>query len=191
MAAPKKRAAQRGALVLFLDETGLRLIPHVAKTWALKGRANTPTFRHHGHWTKISMISAISRSGKLFFQTQLDDYDGLAVIGFLRHLVRTTKRRLMIVWDNAKIHKNVAVQKFLAKNEQRIEAHFLPPYAFELMPVEGFNGRLKVHELKNAAYRDTKDLHRRVRSKARRIQRDRRLCRSFWGQTPLLKHLPN
>ncbi|MHB8633535.1 MAG: hypothetical protein ACYDBQ_06140 [Thermoplasmatota archaeon] len=74
----------------------------------------------------------------------------------------------------------------LAENTDKVEAHFLPPYAFELMPVEGFNGQLEVHELKNAAYRDTADLQACVHRKARRIQRNRSLCRSFWGQTPLL-----
>lgn len=173
-------------MILFLDETGLRLIPFIGKTWAKRGRENTPVFRHHGHWTKVSMIAAISRRGRLFFQTRLQDYDGPAVIGFLRHLLNTLRRRLIIIWDNCRIHKNAEVTAFLVDNADRIEAHFLPPYAFELMPVEGFNGQLKVHELKNAAYRDTADLHARVRRKARRIQRDRRLCRSFWGQTPLL-----
>lgn len=172
-------------MILFLDETGLRLIPFIGKTWALKGRENTPVFRHHGHWTKVSMIAAVSRRGKLFFQSQLADYDGPAVIKFLRHVMRTIGRRIMIVWDNCKIHKNRAVKEFLAENADCIEAHFLPPYAFELMPVEGFNSQLKVHELKNAAYANTADLQARVRRKARRIQRDRALCRSFWGQTPL------
>lgn len=186
VAPPKKRAAQLGALILFLDETGLRLIPIIAKTWAKKGNENTPIFQHHGHWTKVSVITAISRTGKLYFQTKLKDFDGERVIGFLRHLLRATKRRILVVWDNCKIHKNEEVQRFLKRNAHRIEAHYLPPYAFELMPVEGFNGQLKFHELRNTPYRDTADLKRRVRSKARRIQRNRRLCRSFWGQTPLL-----
>lgn len=172
-------------MILFLDETGLRLIPFIGKTWAKKGKENTPVFRHHGHWTKVSMIAAVSRRGRLFFQSQLADYDGPAVIAFLRHLMRTIQRRLLIIWDNCNIHKNAGVKTFLAANADKIEAHYLPPYAFELMPVEGFNGQLKVHELKNAAYRNTADLHARVRRKARRIQRDRELCSSFWGQTPL------
>lgn len=186
MAPPKKRATELGALILFLDETGLRLIPHVARTWALRGRENTPILRHRGHWAKISLIAAVSRSGKLYFQTRLRDFDGPSVVHFLRHLLRATKRRLMIVWDNGSVHKNTVVKRFLVKNKTRIEAHFLPPYAFEMMPVEGFNGQLKVHELKNHCAKDRNELHANVRRKARRIQRDRRLCQSFWGQTPLL-----
>ncbi|MFA5861758.1 MAG: hypothetical protein WDA16_08690 [Candidatus Thermoplasmatota archaeon] len=54
------------------------------------------------------------------------------------------------------------------------------------MPVEGFNSQLKLHGLKNRCAKDTKELHATVRRKARHIQRNRRLCRSFWGQTPLL-----
>lgn len=178
--------AELGALILFLDETGLRLIPHVGRTWAKKGRAFTPVLMHRGHWTKINVIAAISRSGKLYFQTQLKDFTGPTVVGFLRHLLRATRRRLIIVWDNGRVHRNNVVKRFLGKNATRIEAHFLPPYAFELMPVEGFNGQLKVHEMKNHTAKDTRELHQMVRRKARRIQRNRRKCRRFWGQTPLL-----
>jgi len=187
VAPPKKRAAQLGALILFIDETGLRLIPFIAKTWAPRGRDNTPIIRHCGHWTKVSMISAVSQRGKLYFQTQLTDFDGPSCVHFLRHLLRATRRRLIVIWDNAKIHKNRAVKKFLGENATRIEAHYLPPYAFELMPVEGFNGYIKTHELKNVVAKDTPELHANVRRKARKIQRNRALVRSFWGQTPLLK----
>ena len=185
VAGPEKRAAQLGAVILFLDETGLRLIPHVAKTWAPKGKENTPVFRHHGHWTKINLAAAITTDGRLFFQTRIKDYDGPGIVEFLKQLLRAIKQRIMIVWDNAGIHKASPVKRFLAENEDRIEAHHIPPYAYELMPVEGFNAQLKVHSLKNAAYRDTQDLHDRVRRKARSIQRRRSLCQSFWGQTPL------
>lgn len=185
VATPKKRAAQLGAVILFLDETGLRLIPHISRTWAKKGRHNTPTFRHHGHWTKVNLIAALAPDGRLYFQTRLKDYNAHGVIDFLKHLLRTLQQRLMIIWDNATIHRSRDIKQFLQDNADRIEAHPLPPYAFELMPVEGFNAQLKVHELKNATYRDTQDLHARVRRKARSIQRRRKLCLSFWGQTPL------
>lgn len=186
MAQTKKRAARLGALILFLDETGLRLIPFIAKTWALKGKENTPILKHHGHWTKVSVIAAVSRSGKLYFQTQLKDFDGEDVVRFLRHVLRVAKRRLIIVWDRASIHvRNAAMKDFLDKNKSRIEAHPLPAYAPELNPVEPFNGQLKVHELKNAMPKDTKDLHAKVRKKARKIQRNRGLVKSFWGRTPL------
>lgn len=141
---------------------------------------------HRGHWTKINVIAAISRVGKLYFQTQLKDFKGPTVVKFLRHLLRATRRWLIVVWDNGRVHRNAAVDKFLKENATRIEVHFLPPYAFDLMPVEGFNGQLKVHEMKNHTAKDTRELHRMVRRKARRIQRNRRKCRSFWRQTPLV-----
>lgn len=187
VAQTKKRAARLGALILFLDETGVRLIPYIARTWALKGKENTPIFKHHGHWSKVSVIAAVSRSGKLYFQTQLKDFEKEAVVGFLKHLLRATKRRLIIVWDRASIHKNGVVNEFLEKNKSRIEAHFLPGYAPELNPVEPVNGQLKVHELKNIVPADTKDLHRRVRGKARKIQRNPSLVRRLWHRTPLVE----
>lgn len=47
------------------------------------------------------------------------------------------------------------------------------------MPVEGFNSQLKFHGMKNRCPKDTKELHATVRHKARRIQQDCKLCRSF------------
>jgi transposase len=90
------------------------------------------------------------------------------------------------VWDNGPVHRNNLVKKFLAKHATRIEAHFLPAYGFDLMPIEGFNAQLKVREMKNHTAKDTSELHAMVRRKARRIQRNRHKCRKFWGQTPLL-----
>jgi len=145
-----------------LDETGLCLIPHVAKTWAPKGKENTPVFRHQGYWTKVNVAAAIPTEGRLFFQTRLKDYDGPAIVDFLKQILRALTSRVMLVWDNAPIPKAVSVKQFLRDNEDRIEPHFLPAYTFECMPVEDFNAQLKVHSLKNATYRNTADLHGRV-----------------------------
>ena len=62
MAADKKKAARLGAHIVFADESGFLLIPHVAKTWAPVGQ--TPIHRHVYRRDKISVISGISVSPK-------------------------------------------------------------------------------------------------------------------------------
>jgi hypothetical protein len=62
VAADKKKAARLGAHIVFADESGFLLIPHVAKTWAPVGQ--TPIHRHVYRRDKISVISGISVSPK-------------------------------------------------------------------------------------------------------------------------------
>jgi hypothetical protein len=62
VAANKKKAARLGAHIVFADESGFLLLPHVAKTWAPVGQ--TPIHRHVYRRDKISVISGISVSPK-------------------------------------------------------------------------------------------------------------------------------
>lgn len=170
-------------MILFLDETGLSVIPLVGKTWALRGQ--TPVLRHNGHWDKVSAIAAVTPTGRLYFQMRLGSYDSEGVIDFLKELLREIRRRILLIWDNGKIHRSTEVKAFLRENRRRIEAHRLPAYAPELNPVEPFNSQLKFHQLRNYCPDTTKQLLGMVRRKVRRIQRDPKLVRSFFDQTPL------
>ena len=60
MAPRKKKAARMGAHIVFADESGFLLIPHVVKTWAPRGQ--TPVHRHCYRRDKISVISGVSVS---------------------------------------------------------------------------------------------------------------------------------
>jgi predicted metal-dependent enzyme (double-stranded beta helix superfamily) len=63
VAAHEKKAARLGAHIVFCDESGFLLIPHVVKTWAPVGQ--TPIHRHVcRRRDKISVISGISVSPK-------------------------------------------------------------------------------------------------------------------------------
>lgn len=170
-------------MILFLDETGLSVIPLVGKTWAPVGQ--TPVLRHKGHWDKVSAIAAVTPTGKLHFQLKLGAYDGDGVIAFLKELLRHIRRRILLIWDNGTIHRKKEVNAFLGEHRHRIEAHRLPAYAPELNPVEPFNSQLKFHNLRNYCPDTTQQLLRMVRRKVRRIQRDPNLVRSFFAQTPL------
>src|SRR6266571_3369589 len=61
LAADKKNAARLYGYLVFADESGFLLIPHVAKTWSPQGC--TPVHYHRqGRRDKVSVISGISVS---------------------------------------------------------------------------------------------------------------------------------
>jgi transposase len=183
LAAHQKKAKRNRALILFLDETGLSVIPLVSRTWAPRGQ--TPILHHNGHWDKVSAITAVSPKGHLFFQMKLGAYDGASVIAFLRQLLRQVRNKIVLVWDNGKPHRSKETKAFLAQHRDRLLVEFLPPYAPELNPVEPFNNQLKNHNLKNYCPDNTPQLFAAAKRRVRRIRRNKRLVRSFMLQTPL------
>ena len=81
-----KRADEEGATIVWVDESGFYLLPLAVRTWAPRGA--TPILRvplTHDH---LSAISAITLDGRLFLQVRKENYDGEAVVGFLRVLLR-------------------------------------------------------------------------------------------------------
>jgi len=70
LASPQNRAAQEGATIVWVDESGVYLLPLAVRTWAPRGQ--TPILRvplTHDH---LSAISAITLDGRLFLQVRED-----------------------------------------------------------------------------------------------------------------------
>lgn len=101
------------------------------------------------------------------------------VVVFLRHLLRQTRRPIIILWDRGRIHRSQEVKEFL-RDHPRIEVHFLPPYCPELNPDEAFWAQLKHHELKNYAPADLFELKEALRLAVMRIRAKPWLVKSFF-----------
>lgn len=139
MASNKKNAARLGAHLVFIDESGFLLIPPVRKTWAPRGQ--TPLQRHRYRREKVSVISGVSVSPQrhhfgLYFQCHHKNIQQAEVCDFLRHLLRHLRRQVIVLWDNAPIHKGEPIRK-LCRRYRRLHLEALPPYAPELNPDEG------------------------------------------------------
>ena len=131
---------------MFIDETGLYLLPAIVRTWAPRGQ--TPIIRSpltRDHW---SIIGAITPTGKLFFQRYPHAISGEQVVVFLRHLLRHLAGKLLIIWDGLPAHHGQAVKDFLSAGAAaRIHLQRLPGYAPDLNPEEGIWRYLKRVEL--------------------------------------------
>lgn len=183
MAAHQKKARRLRAHLIFIDESGYSLMPHVARTWGLRGR--TPQLKHRcRHRQKVSQIAALTlspvhRRAGLYWQTHVNTaIDQERVLAFIKHLSRHLRGPMMILWDNINTHRGGRVRDYIARH-RRIHAEHLPPYAPDLNPAEWLFEDGKCHELANHGLDDVKELHRKVHKHARKVKRSQKKLRSF------------
>lgn len=136
MACAQKRAKERKARILFVDESGFHLLPSVVKTWSRKGQ--TPLIRTPCKYDHLSVAGALSIEGRVLIKIQNRAFTGADCVDFLKHLLRQVKGNLIVIWDGARIHHGTVVKEFLGTEPaRRLRLIRLPAYAPELNPVEG------------------------------------------------------
>jgi transposase len=167
LARAQKRADEQGATIVWVDESGFYLLPLAVRTWAPRGETpilHAPLTRDH-----LSAISAITQDGRLFLQVRNDSYDGEAVVGFLRVLLRKMSGKILLIWDGSPIHHGQAVKDFLSAGAaKRLQLERLPGYAPDLNPDEGIWNYLKRVELGNVCCANLPELgHHLLRAAVR------------------------
>lgn len=138
-----KRAKRQKAVILWLDQTGLRSDAPVGKTWAPVGK--TPVVAKTGKRFGINAMAAISNKGELYFTCYTGSFTGPVFLAFLKRLVTHLDRKIHLIVDGHPVHRRISVRDWLAEHVDRIEMHFLPGYSPELNPVELLNGDTKRH----------------------------------------------
>src|SRR5260221_932828 len=163
------RAEAEGRTIVWVDESGFYLLPLAVRTWAPRGQApvvRVPVTRDH-----LSGISAITLDGRLFLQVRKDNYDGEAVVRFLRVLLRKLSGKVLLIWDGSPIHHGQVVKEFLSAGAaKRLQLEQLPGYAPDLNPDEGIWNCLKRVELGNVCATNLADLRHRLRRAAGRVR---------------------
>jgi transposase len=138
-----KRAKREKAVILWLDQTGLRSDAPVGRTWAPVGQ--TPVVAKTGRRFGVNVMAAISNKGELYFTCYTGSFTGPVFLAYLDRLVRHLGRKIHLIVDGHPVHRRVNVRDWLAEHVDRIEMHFLPGYSPELNPVELLNGDIKRH----------------------------------------------
>lgn len=180
VAPSKKNATRLGAHIVFVDESGFMLIPTVRKTWAPKGK--TPVHHHLYRHTKISVITALTVSPirnrlGLYFRFHFENIKGKDVRSFLSYLMRHIRGHLIVIWDNAQIHKGQPIRE-LCRRHSRLHLVALPPYAPELNPDEGVYAFAKT-ALANGQPHDEWDLLRSLLQVLSALRRSSSHLRGF------------
>lgn len=164
---------------MFLDEVGFSLKGTVKHTWALRGR--TPVVFGKASWDKVSTMGAITSTGQFLQQTQHGAFTAPDVIRFFQHMLNHVPGDIVVVLDNASIHKTKAVTAFVA-GETRLSLCYLPPYAPELNPIELVWAYIKRNILGNFCARTLKELKARLQvgwQRVRYVQLPNRLIQSY------------
>jgi len=186
-----RRARERGAHLVFLDESGFMLTPTVRRTWAPRGQ--TPDLSCWDRRDRLSVISCITVSPKagrlnLYFEILKDNANahGEDIVSYLRQLKQQLGAPFTVIWDGSKIHsRSGAVKAYLAKHPE-IQAKTLPGYAPDLNPDEGVWGWCKYGRLANLAAYNTTHLRVKITHELDSLKRNnKKLLTSFVKETGL------
>lgn len=88
----------------------------------------------------------------------------------LKRLVKDTKRKVLLILDNLRVHHSKKVAAWLADHKSEIELFYLPPYAPEYNPDEYLNSNLKRDIGSRSMPAAVKDIEHNTRSCLKRYQ---------------------
>ena len=162
-----KKAEERRAHLVFLDESGFQMTPVVRRTYAPRGQM--PIVEAFYRKGKVSAISAVTvsptrRRCRLSYRLLPDNANahGEDTVSFLAGLRRRLQGPMTILWDRSNIHQRCGlVKKYLAKHPGIVTEQF-PGYAPDANPDEGVWGWTKYHRMANFAPGDTDELRVRL-----------------------------
>jgi len=179
-----KDAENSGSELVFLDESGLSNEPNVARTWAPKG--SRPKLKHSAKRRKLSIIFAITMDAELYFTIYPYDITGAEVILFLNMLSKRIPR-MMLLWDNASIHRSSEVKEYLYMMRQKLETRRFPAYAPELNPDEYIFSHIKCKELANFCPENEEEMELGLRKAIARMVMKPGLIKQLMLGSPLFK----
>ena len=180
----RRRAKQERRTLVFIDESGFYLLPGVVKTYGPRGV--TPVLKEWQTRDHLSVMGAVTPTGKVYSLIRQESLNGLHSVAFLSHLLSVAGDRLLVVWDGSPIHRRAEVKEFLAgKAAGYIHLERLPPYAPDLNPVEWMWRHLKEVEMRNLVCLDLQELHLETDLALGRLRQKPYLIPSFFAGAQL------
>jgi transposase len=180
---PSRKAAEEGYTIVWVDESGLYLVPHVV--WTRAPRGQTPVLRVKLTRDHLSASSGLTLGGRFLLQVHEAAYTAEAVVGFVNQRLRHIRGNVLVIWDRSPIHQGQPIKDYLAAGAaKQLRLERLPGYAPDLNPAEGIWSYLKRVELKNRCCRDFTELRRELRwaiARVRQKRTNRRACSTCCG----------
>lgn len=152
----------------------------IQKTWFLKGQQRIiPTYgKHHG----VKLLGVLNYETGHVYCIEEEKYDAQVFMKFLENVLSLYPTgKIVMILDNARIHRARLLQQFLDDNSHRLELVFLPPYSPNLNLIEGLWGWLKSEVINNVFYKSLNQIRVAVRGFIGMINQDteyiiKRLC---------------
>jgi transposase len=181
----KRRARRERRVLVCVDESGFYLLPGVVKTYAPRG--DTPVLDEWQTRDHLSVMAGVTPQGKLFTLVRPTSLNSSHSVVFLKHVLRQTGKKLLVVWDGSPIHRWKEVREFLAgPGANKVHAEALPGYAPELSPLDqGVWSHLKDVEMGNLSCLDLEQLHLELHLAIGRLQQKPHLIKSFFAAAGL------
>ena len=137
----EKQSKEENAEIQWADETACVSLPSIIKGYAPKGK--TPVMEHTAKRFKINMISSITNRGKLRFMVYEQNMDADLFITFLERLIQSSKKKILLILDNLRVHHATIVKDRVEEHQNQIALFYLPAYSPDLNPDEYLNNDFK------------------------------------------------
>ena len=113
---------------------------------------------------KVGTCGAVSPGDGRLYSLVFNGFDSDTFIYYLRWLLKVfkTKKKIVIVLDNASSHKSYKVKEFVAKYKKRLDLLYLPPYSPDLNPIERVWKHLRYHVTHNVYFETLKVLENTI-----------------------------
>jgi transposase len=165
-----KEAREKNATILFQDESGMQSRPNVRKTWSQRGKR--PVMKVRERRDKISISSAVTEDGNLYFMIVKESMNEDHIITFLDQLLSEIGGFLYLFWDNIMIHRSNKVKEYLGIHNDRLITRRIPAYSPELNPDELVWNDLKYQELPNFCPKNYDELYSKAETTLVKLKAD-------------------
>jgi transposase len=99
-----------------------------------------PVLLHYPTRKSVGYFGAVRlRDGKLVYRRENEKFNAVTFFKFMKELRRVTaatRRRVVVISDNAKYHHARLHKEWRAENSEKFALEYLPPYSPELNPIE-------------------------------------------------------
>lgn len=132
-------------------------------------------------------MSAITPQGQLYFEMLQHSYKSADVIAFVEKVHRRVGQPLLLIWDNAPIHRSRSIRKYLEQGAAKyLQIEALPPDAPDLNPDEGVWGYLKRVLLKNESCANVSELKQELKRASTKLRYKRQVLKGCVAQAGLV-----
>lgn len=186
----QRKVRRRDASLVFLDESGLLMMPLLHRSQAPRG--HPPVMKvSMGHRQHVSVAAALWVSADwelvgMFSRTLFNSYfNSQRIAIFLHELLRRLPGPVVVVWNGGPMHHGDPIRLVQGMYRRRLAFEPLPAYGSDLNPVEQLWQYLKDTRLANFAPTSGEQLLRAVHQELCAVRFDTHRLWCFFHQSAL------